>query len=44
MTIRGVHKPGATFITSAMRGIFKDRLATRSEVLALIQGKSSESL
>ncbi len=42
MTIRGVHKPGATFITSAMRGIFKERLATRSEVLALIQGKSSD--
>lgn len=44
MTIRGVHKPGASFITSAMRGLFKDRLATRSEVLALIQGKSSDSL
>ena len=42
MTIRGVHKPGATFITSAMRGIFKERLATRSEVLALIQGKSND--
>jgi GTP cyclohydrolase I len=42
MTIRGVHKPGATFITSTMRGIFKERLATRSEVLALIQGKSSD--
>lgn len=44
MTIRGVHKPGASFITSAMRGLFKERLATRSEVLALIQGKSGESL
>lgn len=44
MTIRGVHKPGASFITSAMRGLFKDRLATRSEVLALIQGKSGDSL
>ncbi|MBI1324174.1 GTP cyclohydrolase I FolE [bacterium] len=44
MTIRGVHKPGATFVTSAMRGLFKERLATRSEVLALIQGKNGESL
>jgi GTP cyclohydrolase I len=44
MTIRGVHKPGASFITSAMRGLFKDRLATRSEVLALIQGRYSDSL
>lgn len=44
MTIRGVHKPGASFITSAMRGLFKDRLATRSEVLALIQGKTPDAL
>lgn len=44
MTIRGVHKPGASFITSAMRGLFKDRLATRSEVLALIQGRYSDTL
>jgi GTP cyclohydrolase I len=44
MTIRGVHKPGASFITSAMRGLFKDRLATRSVVLALIQGRYSDNL
>jgi GTP cyclohydrolase I len=43
MTIRGVHKPGATFVTSAMRGLFKERLATRSEVLALIQGRAVDS-
>jgi len=43
MTIRGVHKPGASFVTSAMRGLFKERLATRSEVLALIQGRSGET-
>ncbi len=36
MTIRGVHKPGSSLVTSAMRGICKDRPATRSEVLALI--------
>jgi GTP cyclohydrolase I len=38
MTIRGVHKPDSTFVTSAMRGVFKERLATRSEVLSLIFG------
>jgi GTP cyclohydrolase I len=38
MTIRGVHKPGSTFVTSAMRGAFKERSATRAEVLALIHG------
>ncbi len=38
MTIRGVHKPGSSFVTSAMRGLFKDRLATRSEVMSLIFG------
>jgi GTP cyclohydrolase I len=38
MTIRGVHKPDSTFVTSAMRGVFKERLATRSEVLSLIYG------
>lgn len=38
MTIRGVYKPGSTFVTSAMRGTFKERLATRSEVMSLIFG------
>jgi GTP cyclohydrolase IA len=38
MTIRGVHKANSTFVTSAMRGAFKDRLATRSEVMSLIFG------
>jgi GTP cyclohydrolase I len=38
MTIRGVNKPDSTFITSAMRGVFKERLATRSEVMSLICG------
>ncbi len=43
MTIRGVHKPGSTFVTSAMRGLFKDRLATRTEVMSLIScGKGRE--
>lgn len=38
MTIRGVHKPNSLFVTSAMRGAFKDRPATRSEVMSLIFG------
>ncbi len=38
MTIRGVNKPDSTFVTSAMRGAFKERLATRTEVMSLISG------
>ena len=38
MTIRGVVKPGSSCLTSAMRGLFKERLATRTEILSLIQG------
>lgn len=37
MCIRGVRKPGATTITSALRGIFKDNPASRAEVFSLIQ-------
>src|SRR3954467_14977832 len=33
MTIRGVNKPNSSFVTSAMRGVFKERLATRTEVI-----------
>ena len=36
MTIRGVNKPDSSFVTSAMRGAFKEKLATRTEVMALI--------
>ncbi|MFO0960634.1 MAG: GTP cyclohydrolase I FolE [Isosphaeraceae bacterium] len=39
MTIRGIVKPGSSCLTSAMRGIFRERLASRTEVLSLIQGK-----
>src|SRR3954471_7627966 len=41
MTVRGVHKPGSTFVTSAMRGAFRERLATRTEVMSLIFGGKS---
>ncbi len=36
MTMRGVKKPGASMITSAMRGNFKTNQATRSEFMSLI--------
>ena len=38
MTIRGVNKQDSSFVTSAMRGAFKEKLATRSEVMSLIFG------
>jgi GTP cyclohydrolase IA len=36
MAMRGVRKPGATTVTSAVRGIFRDNPATRSEAMSLI--------
>jgi GTP cyclohydrolase I len=39
MTIRGVEKPGSNVVTSAMRGLFRSRAATRAEFLSLVQGK-----
>ena len=37
MSIRGIKKPGATTITSALRGIFKTNQPTRAEFMSLIQ-------
>ncbi len=39
MSMRGVRKANSVCSTSAMRGAFKENLATRSEFMALIQGK-----
>lgn len=36
MTMRGVRKPGAQTVTSAIRGLFRDSEATRSEAMGLI--------
>ncbi|HEY9719995.1 MAG TPA: GTP cyclohydrolase I FolE [Trichormus sp.] len=37
MSIRGVRKPGAKTVTSALRGTFRDDKKTRAEVMALIK-------
>ncbi|MFC4591293.1 GTP cyclohydrolase I FolE [Sphaerisporangium corydalis] len=39
MTMRGVRKPGAKTITSAVRGDFRDSDRTRAEAMALILGR-----
>ncbi|MEA5153855.1 GTP cyclohydrolase I FolE [Raineyella sp.] len=38
MTMRGVHKPGARTVTSAVRGILRNP-ATRAEAMGLIMGR-----
>ncbi len=38
MTVRGVKKPGAICVTSAMKGAFRTRPTTRSEIMTLIYG------
>ncbi len=40
MTMRGIRKPGSRMVTSAMRGLFRQRAATRSEFLTLIGHKT----
>ena len=39
MAMRGVRKPGSSTVTSAVRGIFRENAATRSEAMSLILGK-----
>ncbi|MCE7882824.1 MAG: GTP cyclohydrolase I FolE [Actinobacteria bacterium ATB1] len=37
MSMRGVRKPGAVTVTSAVRGIFKSNPATRAEAMSLLR-------
>lgn len=39
MTIRGIRKPESVCVTSAMRGIFRSHLSSRSEIMTLIYGE-----
>jgi GTP cyclohydrolase I len=38
MAIRGIRKPGAVCVTSAMKGAFRKSLSTRAEIMTLIYG------
>ncbi len=42
MTARGVRKPGALMVTSALRGVFYTCESTRSEVMALMLDRSRD--
>lgn len=39
MTMRGIRKPGAVTVTSAVRGLFRASVATREEAMRFIQGR-----
>jgi len=39
MIMRGIKKPGSNVITSALRGAFRRKAASRAEFFSLIQGK-----
>jgi GTP cyclohydrolase I len=41
MSMRGVRKPGAVTVTSAVRGIMETNPATRSEAMSLLFGTRS---
>ncbi|MGY1679727.1 GTP cyclohydrolase I FolE [Geodermatophilus sp. SYSU D01176] len=39
MAMRGIRKPGSSTVTSAVRGIFRESPATRSEAMSLVLGR-----
>lgn len=39
MTMRGVRKPGTMTVTSAVRGLIRDNVATRQEAMRLIESR-----
>lgn len=44
MSTRGVHKPGASMVTSRMLGAFRDDPSTRKEFLSIISTRSCTSV
>ncbi len=36
MSMRGIRKPGSSTVTSAVRGLFRDNVATRAEAMRFI--------
>jgi len=44
MSTRGVHKPGASMVTSRMLGAFRDDPSTRREFLAMISNRTCASV
>ncbi len=38
MSMRGVNKPGHLTVTSALRGVFRENVATRAEAMSIIRG------
>jgi GTP cyclohydrolase I len=43
MSTRGVHKPGASMVTSRMLGAFRDDAATRKEFLSMISSRRCDA-
>ncbi len=44
MIMRGIKKPGTNVVTSAIRGIFSRKAASRAEFFSIIQGKQGSLL
>lgn len=42
MSMRGINKPGSITVTSAVRGIFKTKIASRQEMLALVKPSAGQ--
>ncbi len=42
MSMRGINKPGSVTVTSAVRGIFKTKIASRQEMLALVKNSTRQ--
>jgi len=40
LSMRGANKPGSLTVTSAVRGIFRDKIATREEAMSLLVSKT----